>query len=460
VKLDLRDHLEKKNYPELNKILADFQEASQQDIYQEKQLFTAYDAFEIEDPDYEPLFNSWVETYSDHYQPYLARANYFYTMAWHARGGKWASETKQEQFDRMKTYFEKAATDIKTTLEINSQSLVAYKLLIGILGSQQGADRLMRGVLDQAVSFQPATYNVRLNYLHFLSPRWGGSFEQMQSFVNESLQYVDQNPKLNLLEGRIYAEAAFSQYLNDKYSVAEELYTKAISYGDRPYNYLSRGKTRYKRENYQGALEDLNRAIDLDSEDAEHYYWRSKIYSKLEKYDDAASDIAIAGLLAPWDEKIQSRKDWLVSKLIRLGYELNRARKHEAAIEKFNAALSLDPTHADAYNRKAGALIKLNELDEALPHAKLAVEYDPDNFAFYQKLDWILAQRKDWDQVISYWSQYIDLHPDDGAAYVERGGAFYHKGDLRSAVADAKIAADLGNPQGKEAYNRFKHLVD
>jgi tetratricopeptide (TPR) repeat protein len=146
--------------------------------------------------------------------------------------------------------------------------------------------------------------------------------------------------------------------------------------------------------------------------------------------------------------------------MIRLGYELNRARKHEAAIEKFNAALSLDPTHADAYNRKAGALIKLNELDEALPHAKLAVEYDPDNFAFYQKLDWILAQRKDWDQVISYWSQYIDLHPDDGAAYVERGGAFYHKGDLRSAVADAKIAADLGNPQGKEAYNRFKHLVD
>ncbi|MGD8712444.1 MAG: tetratricopeptide repeat protein, partial [Thiohalophilus sp.] len=145
---------------------------------------------------------------------------------------------------------------------------------------------------------------------------------------------------------------------------------------------------------------------------------------------------------------------------IRLGYELNRARKHEAAIEKFNAALSLDPTHADAYNRKASALIKLNELDEALPHAKLAVEYDPDNFAFYQKLDWILAQRKDWDQVISYWSQYIDLHPDDGAAYVERGGAFYHKGDLRSAVADAKVSADLGNPQGKEAYNRFKHLVD
>lgn len=458
--LELRDHLEKQNYSELNDKLADLQQNSLQDVSQEQNLFTAYTAFDIEDAESEPLFNNWVEAQSERYQPYLARACYYYTMAWYARGGKWASETKQEQFDRMQNYFEKAAADIKKTLEINNKSLVAYQILIGIIGSTQGTSKLMRGVLNQAVSIQPATYNVRLKYLHFLTPRWGGSFEKMQSFVNESLQYVDQNPRLNLLEGRIYAEAAFNQYLNKKYSVAEEFYTRAITYGDRAYNFLYRGKTRYKRENYQGALEDLNSAIDLDSENADHYYWRSKIYSELKQYDNAASDIALAKLLAPWDENIRSKNDWLVSKMIRLGYELNRARKHEAAIDKFTTALSLDPTHADAYSRKANTLIKLNELDEALSHAKLAIEYDPDNFAYYRTLDWILAQQKDWDQIISYWSQYIGLHPDDGAAYVERGGAFYHKGELRYAVADAKTAADLGNPQGKEAYNRFKHLVN
>lgn len=457
--LELRNHLQNKEYAKLNKKLDELLTASLKDISHEEEVFEAYDAFDIEDIDYEPLFDTWVEKYSSHYQPRLARANYFYTMAWQARGGKIASETEQQQFDRMRAYFEKAAIDIKTALESNSQAYVAHEILIGILGSQSGPNPLMREVLDAAVNIQPATYRVRLKYLHFLTPRWGGSFEKMEAFVNESLKLVNQNSKLNLLEARIYTEAAYTNYLDRKYSVAEEIYGKALSYGDRAETYLDRGKTRYKRENYRAALEDLNKAINLNTDSAEYYYWRSQIHSKLEEYDAAASDIALARLLAPWDESILSERDWLADKMIRLGYELNRAGKQQAAIEKFSAALSLDPTRADAYYRKAKTQIKLNKLDPALNNVKLAIEYDPHSFGYYQLLDWILAQRKDWDQIISYWDRYIALRPDDDAAYVERGGAYYHKGDMHAAVADAKTAADMGNPRGQQVYDRFKHLA-
>ncbi|MDZ7660896.1 tetratricopeptide repeat protein [Thiohalophilus sp.] len=458
--LELRNYLQNQEYSKLNKKLDELLTASLKDVSYEDEMFKAYSAFDIESADYEPLFNTWVEKHSNQYQPYLARANYFYTMAWQARGGKFASETEQQQFDRMRAFFEKAATDIKTALESNSQAYIAHEILIGILGSQSGPNQLMREVLRAAVEIQPATYRVRLKYLHFITPRWGGSFEQMESFVNESLKHVNQNSKLNLLEARIYTEAAYTNYLDRKYSAAEELYNKALSYGHRAETYLDRGKTRYKRENYRAALEDLNKAISLNTDNAEYYYWRSQIHSKLEDYDSAVSDIALAKLLAPWDKNILSERDWLADKMIRLGYELNRSGEQRAAIEKFTAALSLDPNRADAYYRKAKAHIKLNKLEPALDNVKLAIEYDPHSFGYYQLLDWILAQRKDWDQIISYWDRYIALRPDDDAAYVERGGAYYHKGDMHSAVADAKTAADMGNPRGQQAYDRFKHLAD
>lgn len=32
--------------------------------------------------------------------------------------------------------------------------------------------------------------------------------------------------------------------------------------------------------------------------------------------------------------------------------------------------------------------------------------------------------------------------------------------DLKSAVKNAKIAADMGNPEGREAYEKFRHRVE
>lgn len=64
---------------------------------------------------------------------------------------------------------------------------------------------------------------------------------------------------------------------------------------------------------------------------------------------------------------------------------------------------------------------------------------------------WLLAKQRDWNQIIDYWDQHIARNPDDNRAYVERGGAYYHKGDMHSAVNDAKTAADMGNVEGKEA---------
>ena len=61
-----------------------------------------------------------------------------------------------------------------------------------------------------------------------------------------------------------------------------------------------------------------------------------------------------------------------------------------------------------------------------------------------------------WDGIVSNWNRYIALNPDNDRVYLEGGSAFFRKGDLTYAVADAKKADDLGNTEGQKVYDKYK----
>lgn len=455
---DIRWLLEQRAFAELNRILEGFQAVFESDVSAEENLYTAYNAFAVKKSSYESLLNAWVRATPDKYQPYVARAEFYYHMGWEARGTRWASETKQEQFDQMNNYFSMAAKDIDRALSINERSIVPYSLLIGIKNTQ-GKDEAAAEAVKKALEIYPASYKVREHYFWALIPRWGGSYKEMQAFIEASLVHVSKNPKLKLLEGRIYQDFAELQAIARKYSVAEELYTRVLAYGDNHQIFAARGKNSYRRENYEDAVNDLNRAIRLYPEDGEYYYWRSMAYGKLEQYHNALTDIELADQLKPNDEYIENQRKWVASRFKSQGHELSKDQNPAAAIEQYDAALRLNPGDAYTYYRKARAFVEQNDLDAALINLEKAIELDPDEISFYLSIDWVLARRGEWDRIISYWDHFIALHPDNSRAYVERGGAYYHKGDMTSAVRDAKTSADMGNPLGREALQKIGHLA-
>lgn len=485
--LELRGLLERGNFDELNRKLAGYQAAFESNINAEDDLFAAYDAFEINSKSDEALFDSWVKFTPSKYQSYLARAKYYSRMGWFSRGTKWASETKKEQFELMDAYFDKARRDIEKVLSMNNRTILPYYMLIDMGKARGGHARYSdsaaendyqwlyellgaAGVTAQVdedeealrsgLKISPGSYHLREKYLQAITPRWGGSFRKMQSFINSSMSYVSLNPRLKLLKGFVYAEAGEMQALDDKYSVAEKLYDKALVYGENPSTLLDRGKNSYRQKSYSKALRDINRAIELYSENGNYYYWRSLVYSKQKDYIKAAFDIKMANMLVPYDADINNQKGWVVSKLVYIGYTSSDRRSYKQALEYFNAALHVEPKNADAYYYRARALIGQNKRDMALGDLKMAINLKPGEFGYYQLIDWLLSKRARWDQIIQYWTRYIKLNPDDGRAYVERGGAYFHKGDMRSAVHNAKIAADLGDPDGKEAYEKYKDRVE
>ena len=195
-------------------------------------------------------------------------------------------------------------------------------------------------------------------------------------------------------------------------------------------------------------------------EDGKYYYWRSKTHSQLGQHREAFSDIVRANQLEPWNEDIGKQIKWLAGKFELMGYELDKNGKPKEAVEEYDAALRLTPERAVLYDRRARAFINQHQYDAAIDDLKKAIELDPGEFAYYLLMDWVLAKRKDWNQIIEYWNQYIRLNPTHSRAYVERGGAYFHSGDIKSAVRDAKIAADMGNLDGRQIYEKYRHAVE
>lgn len=456
--LIIRKMLSNKDFKKLNTTLLDYHKAYQQDIHNEDALLDAFLAFSIGDGSYEPLLNDWVSNHPESYQPYLARASYFYNLGWKSRGGKWGVETTDEQLEAMRNYFSRAKRDIEQVLMIKPNHIVPYYFLINIYKAM-GRKYEVKEITKKALKENPNSFRIRSAYLLALAPKWHGTYKEMDQFAIESQQYVSENPRLKALQGYAFYDAGSMQSNAKNYGVALKYLGEALSFGDLAIFYEERADIYYRMDRDDEALKDINSAIAIAPQNADFYYMRSKIFGSKKMMQEALKDIELAGQLNPNNEDIAKQKKWIADTFLYSGHSQQKTRNLSGAIVDFNAAIQANPNNADAYYRRARAFIDKKDLVSAFNDLRKTIELDPNNFDFYLLMDWLLTQKSDWNGIISNWSKYITLNPHNDRAYLERGGAFFRKGDLPSAVADAKKAADLGNAEGQKVYDKYKDQV-
>lgn len=466
--LQIRQLLEEQKYSKLNAILEAARATALTDLSKEADLVTLYRAFNINSKQYAEKFNSWVNAYPASYQPFLARAKYFQTMGWMARGHKWGSETSDEQRTEMNTYFSKAQEDIQKALRRNPKSIVAYLIWIDI--SNATADLAESEIiLRDGLKVSPASYEIRRSYIRRLRPRWGGSIEKMVEFSAESLQVVDKNPQLLSLPAWILEDIASSLVRNKNYTLAistlDEGFLKlknaASSEGYYqiefdPYLINMQGYTHYRSENYAEALKYLNIAISQNENIDDFYYHRSKVNSALKNYLTSANDHLIALSINPYSEKYISHKNYLVARLTYQAYEARKNLRYPKALQLLNMALTLDPYKDSTLRSRAYLYIKKNQIKQAKQDVDRAIELMPLEYDNYKAMDDVLLQQRRFKEITQYWDKYIELQPKDSRAFFERSGTYYHLKRLDLAMKDAKIAAALGHPNAEALYQSYQ----
>lgn len=459
VLIHTRNLLVNKKFNELNEYLEKLDKEYPNDIAKEELLFLSYSAFGIEDVAYESFFNSWINSTPNTYVPYLARGIYYYHMGWKERGHRWASETKEEQFDKMYDYFKKSKNDLDKSSSMNIDAIYSYSILMG-MASTTGRDEDVEYLMKKALEINIHSLKIREKYLKDISPRWGGSYEKMAKYIKNSPLDLKANPKLKYLYGAIFEDKARVEEISDGYNLAKELYKESLDLNGRNHFTLFKlGRNSIWRKDYQSALEELSEAISEYKENPDYYYWRSFAYSNLKQYENVIEDILYAYALKPYSEKIQKRKVRIAKILNSKAYDERMKYEYDKALRLYSLALQVDLENDSIYYGIAQAHIRKQDLVSALSNIKTAIEINPNDINHYLLIDYILAKSKEWDEIISYWDKFIYLNPKNPRSYVERGGAYYHKGDIKKAVENAKISADLGNLEGKEAYEKFKHMA-
>lgn len=137
--------------------------------------------------------------------------SFLLSRAWKARGEKLARDTDRDNFARMDQLMAAARSDFQEALDkLGKRCDLCYAGLLESHMAQRGRDQ-GAALVDEAMLAMGGGLATPLNYLRFLHPSWGGSWEQMERFVARYATDFPGSPGATLLRG------AYQAHLGDRW---------------------------------------------------------------------------------------------------------------------------------------------------------------------------------------------------------------------------------------------------
>ncbi|MFI5458071.1 MAG: tetratricopeptide repeat protein [Isosphaerales bacterium] len=203
-----------------------------------------------------------------------------------------------------------------------------------------------------------------------------------------------------------------------------------------------RGIACRKLKQWDKALADHSKAIELDPTFALTWFNRGWAYAGLKQWDKALADHSKAIELDPK----------LAHAWTHRGVVYNELGQWDKALADHSRAIELDPKFASAWNNRGWAYAGLKQLDKALADYSKAIELDPKLAHAWNHRGVARRKLKQWDKAIADFSKAIELDPSLGDAWTSRGNVYSDLKQWDKALADHSKAIEL-DPKGVAAWN-------
>ena len=186
-------------------------------------------------------------------------------------------------------------------------------------------------------------------------------------------------------------------------------------------------------KNYQCAVENANKVIKFDPNNATAYNNRGWAYYYLGNYGQAIADINTAIKLNPELASAYSNRAFIYAD----------SRYYNQAIADCNQAIALDSNDAYAYYNRGMTYYLMNNYNQAVADYTKAIQLNPNNAEFYNHRGVAYYALGKYDQAINDFTKAIRLDSKFARAYNNRGNAYAEKGDNNRATADHNRACLL-----------------
>jgi tetratricopeptide (TPR) repeat protein len=173
------------------------------------------------------------------------------------------------------------------------------------------------------------------------------------------------------------------------------------------------------------ALADAERAIILD-ESSQAYYVRALALLVDGDFQGALDDLSTAAQLDPENPDAYVLQADIYSAL----------GETEQALANYDAAIEIDPDNADYYYNRGLIYYNTGDLEAALEDYNAAIEIDPDNADYYFSRSYVHFDQGDLEATLEDDTRAIELAPDFASGYLNRGFHLWSDGQLEDAAVD------------------------
>jgi tetratricopeptide (TPR) repeat protein/S1-C subfamily serine protease len=330
---------------------------------------------------------------------------------------------------------------------LQKQSVV-YRFL-GDFSTSAGREREARENYEQALTVINQAISLLPNNPNYYNEKWSvlSELKRYDEGLAAITQAIDLAPR-----AAWYVNRGILYRRQQKYKLALDDYNKAIELNPNHANaYNNRGNLYQDKKKYELALDDYNKAIDINPNFAILYYNRGNLYKDLQKYDLALSDYSKAIDINPNFAEAYVNRGVLYQEDL---------QKYDLALSDFSKAIDINRNFAEAYFNRGVLYIDLQKYDLALSDFSKAIDINRNFAEAYNNRGNLYIHLQKYDLALSDYSKAIDINPNYANAYYNRGVVYALTRDFPKALADAEKASELYRQQGNEAgYQQAQKLI-
>ena len=234
---------------------------------------------------------------------------------------------------------------------------------------------VVRGVLAQAEGDEEAALS-HLNRALDIDPAHAMAYQMRADIWSAMLEWPkvldDLGTLRNLMPSNrdIRTQKMAVHLFLEQYREAEAEVTYFVDkYPDDPMGLLSRAQIRQTFKWYDGAIDDLNAAIEIDPELPDSYVDRGLLRHKMEEYDLALEDYARALAIDPGDTRA----------LVNRGLALLETGQVDEAADCAQAILAIDKEDGDGLYLRGRVRIETGQYKRAVPDLNRVLRADPND---------------------------------------------------------------------------------